>query len=245
MIKFIIYEDDKNAVKKYTNIINKYMLKRNVNYKIFIFNKYEKAISDIIMNDCDGKKIYLLDVEVPGMTGIELAKEIRSNGDWSSQIIILSAYEEKNYYLLTNRLLMFSFILKSKLNKDLILTLDTIRKVFLNDNVLTFKNNSEVYNIFYNDICYIEKNIHNNDATIYTKDSKYVIRSSINKLMEKLNNDVRFFKSHRSCIINIDNVCEYDTENNVVKFKNAEINLVARNKKKEFINKLLEKKTVI
>ena len=244
MIKFIIYEDDSEIVKNYINIINKYMLKKNVNYKILVFNKYEKAINNIIINNCDGKRIYLLDVEVPGMTGIELAREIRSTGDWSSQIIILTAYEKKDYYLLTNRLLMLSFILKSKLDKDLILSLDTIWKIFFNEKVLSFKYNSEVYNIFYNDIFYIEKNIHNNNSTIYTGNGKYIIRSSIKKLMETLNYDSRFFNSHRSCIINLDNVCEYDINTNVVKFKNRDINLVSRDKKKEFRNRLLENNNI-
>ena len=241
MIKFVIYEDDKIIINNYINIINKFMINKDINYKILIFNKYEKNVSNIIENNCNEKRVYLLDVEVPGMTGIELAREIRNCGDWNSQIIILTAYEKKNYFLLTNRLLMLNFILKSELSRELILSLDTIWKIYFRENVLSFKNNGNIFNVFYSDICYIEKNLHSNSSTIYTKNNKYVIRSSINNLLKLLNYDSRFFKTHRSCIINLDNVCLYDMDKNVIKFKNKEINLVSRDKKRKLKDLLMNK----
>ncbi len=233
MIKFIIYEDDLNNLDNYINIINKYMLNKNITYKILVFNKFEKNLYDILKNTNNEKRIYLLDIEVPGMSGIDLAREIRNNGDWQSQIIIITGYNIRNYYLLTNRILVLTFILKNKLKTELNLSLDTIWKIFFTERVLSFRYNGEIFNIFYNDINYIEKNLYDNSATIFTKNDIYVIRSSINMLMKKLEIDKRFFKSHRSCIINLDNVCCYDINRNVVKFKNNEINLVSRNKKKE------------
>ena len=241
MIKYIIYEDNKKMANKYIRIINRYMLKRNINYKIIVFDKYNDDMENLIINRNKEKLVYLLDVEVPGLSGIDLAREIRNNGDWQSQLIIITGYEEKKYYLLTNRLLLLTFILKGNLNKELILAFDDILKIFYNDSIFTFKYNSEIFNIFYDDIYYIEKSLHNNVATIYTKEEKYVIRSSINSLMKSLGKDTRFFKSHRSCIVNLNNICSYNIDSNVIKFKNKEINLVSRNRKKEFIKLLLDK----
>lgn len=241
MIKYIIYEDNGRMASKYIKMINKFMLKKNINYKILVFSNYNKEIENIIRNKSKEKLVYLLDVEVPGLSGVDLAREIRNNGDWQSQLIIITGYEGKKYFLLTNRLLLLTFILKSNINKELMLALDDILKIFYNDSILTFKYNGEIFNIFYNDIYYIEKSLHNNVATIYTKDEKYVIRSSINNLMKTLEEDTRFFKTHRSCIVNLNNVCGYNTDSNVIKFKNKEINLVSRNRKKEFIRLLMDK----
>lgn len=244
MIKYIIYEDDEEITKKYTKIINSYMINKNINYRIIVFNKFDSEIHNIIKNNNDEKIVYLLDIEVSELSGIDLAREIRKNGDWKSQIIMLTAHEEKNYFLLTNRLLTLAFIYKNNLENELVLALDDILKICFNDNILTFRYNSEIFSVFYNDIYYIEKNIHNNSSTVYTKDKKYTIRSSINNLMKIFKSDSRFFKTHRSCIINLDNVCEYNIDFNVIKFKKGEINLVSRNKKKEFIKLLLDKSNI-
>ena len=244
MITFIVYEDNDIMSKNYVRIIKKFMFNKHINYKVLIFNKFDSSMIDLIKNNTDSRKVYLLDIEVPKMDGIDLAREIRNSGDWNSQIMIITADDKKDYFLLTNRLMLLNFILKSDLEKELLLSLDTVYKIFFNDGVLSFKYNGEIFNILYNDIYYIEKNINDNSSTVVTKDSKYTIRNSINALLKELGDDNRFFKSHRSCIINMNNVLGYDINNNIIKFSNREINLVARNKKKEFKRKLLNRNIV-
>jgi DNA-binding NarL/FixJ family response regulator len=41
--------------------------------------------------------ILLLDVEMPGMTGIEVARKLRDNGQAKTKILVLSAYDDKEY----------------------------------------------------------------------------------------------------------------------------------------------------
>ena len=244
MIKFIIYEDNDVMAKNYVRIIKKFMFNKHINYKVPIFNEFSDSMMDLIKNNDDYKKVYLLDVEVPKMDGIDLAREIRNRGDWKSQIMIITADDKKDYFLLTNRLMLLNFILKSNLEKELLLSLDAVHKIFFNDMVLSFKYNSEIFNIFYNDIYYIEKNINDNSSTVVTKNNQYTIRNSINALMKKLGDDDRFFKSHRSCIVNVNNILEYDINKNIVKFSNREINLIARNKKRELKKRLLDRNIV-
>ncbi len=232
MINFILYEDNTDNTRDYISIINKFMLNKNMNYKIHSFDKYTNRIISLINKSIDGRNVFILDVEVPGMNGIDLARLIRSYGDWYSQIIIVTAYDKKKYYSLTSRLLMLDFINKKNLTTELFLCLDVAWKIFFKDKKLSYKYNGEIINIFYNDIYYIEKNIHNNISTIVTGNNEYIIRSSINNIMKVFNSDSRFFKTHRSCIINLDNVCKYDIKNNIVCFRNKSTNLVARDKKK-------------
>ena len=235
MIDFIIYDDDVDIKSVYYKIIHKYMLNKTFDYRIITFNEYNVKIKDIIYSKENRCKVYLLDIEVPIVSGIDLAHEIRNSGDWKSQIIFLTAYKNKGkkYINLTNRLLSLDFIFKNNMYKDLSLCLDIILKIFSTNKVLSFRYNGEIIKVFYKNIYYIEKNLYNNDSTIVTKDSKYTIRSSINSLIERLGNDNRFFKSHRSCIINLDNVIGYDISNNIILFEDDCVNLIARSKKKE------------
>ena len=241
MINYVLYEDNKDNMNEYIKIINKFMLNKSMDYKILTFSKYTNKISKIINKSIDGRKIYILDVEVPGMNGIDLARAIRNSDDWNSQIIIVTAYDKEKYYSLTDRLLMLNFISKYDLANELVLSLNIAWKIFFNDKVLSYKYNSEIFNIFYNDIYYIEKNLHNNDSTIITCDNKYIIRSSINELVKIFSGDNRFFKTHRSCIVNINNIVSYDISSNIIKFKKGEIDLVSRNKKQEFKDLLYDR----
>lgn len=67
------------------------------------------------------------------------------------------------------------------------------------------------------------------------------IRYTINKLADIVRNDPRFFKTHRSCIINLNNVINYDIENNIIKFKHGETNLISRTQKEELKARLINK----
>ena len=244
MIDFIIYEDNKIMINNYIRIINSFMLNRHLEYRIIIFKKWDDDFIKYISSDNTGKKVFLLDIEMDMMNGIDIAREIRNSDDWDSQIIIMTPYKEDNYCLLTNRLLILNFIIKKNFEREMVLTLNIIYKMFFKKMVLTFKYNSEIFNIFYKDIYYIEKNINDNYSTIVTKNREYVIRSSINALMKKIDCKAVFLKTHRSCIVNLSNVLEYDIDKNVIKFDNSEINLIARNKKKEIRDLLLNKDKV-
>ena len=59
---------------------------------------------------------------------------------------------------------------------------------------------------------------------------EYLIRKSIVQLEEELDND--FYKSHRSCLVNINNIIKVDFDNNIIHFKNKEINLISRSNRK-------------
>ena len=130
---------------------------------------------------------------------------------------------------------MLNFISKkNNVKKELNFSLNVAYNILRRQNSLVFQYNSEIFQILYTDICYIEKNLNNNDSTIVTKDnSKYIINKSINKLMEMFRDEKNFFKTHRSCIVNLDNITCFDIKRNIIKFKSSQINLVSRNRRKE------------
>ncbi len=231
MINFIVYIEDKEELYNYKRIINSFMKKKKEEYKISLY-------SDNI--DEGGKKIYLLD----GNNTINIAKDIRYSNDWDSQIILSFSNNKHNNFnlIMLEKIFKLDILFKDidwldKLNMYLEIDYNIINR----NKTLCFKYCNELFNILYSDICYIEKNLCDNVSTIVTNNNKYVINLSICKIMEILDNDTRFYKCHRSCIVNIDNIISYDMSSNIVKFKNYDINLIARNKKKELENKIIER----
>ena len=231
MINFIIYEDEQKYRELYISIILKLVGSMQSAYKIVEIEKYDKNTMKTI-NNLTGKKIYILDIEVPGKSGLDLAREIRNSGDWDSQMIVVTTHEHLKNTTLTSRMLMLDFItkfydLENSLNECLKISLNIIE----NHKSLNFQYSGELYQIPYSDILYIEKNVDNSYSTIVTKDSEIEIKKLIGALEEELKEDNRFYRTHRSCIVNIDNITSVELRDCIIHFGNKNTTLLSRDKK--------------
>lgn len=240
-MNFVIYEDCKEYVAKYKNVINKLLGVTTLNYKIIEINEYNEKVKESL-NKIEGNKIYILDIEVSGMTGLELARKIRKTGDWTSPIIIVTSHDEFKHVGYTAKILMLNFITKNEeLEKDLSETLEVALEINMSKKSLCYTSKGDLYYIPYHDILYIEKSLNDNNCNVVTINNVYNIRKTIIDLEDKLSDDINFIKTHRSCIINLKNIKYIDFENNIIAFANKEIYLLARAHKK----KLKERMKVI
>ena len=92
MLRFIICEDNKEFNNRLAMIINKVMMPYNFEYKISKFEKYNKEVEEIIIRKNE-QKIYILDVELPEVSGLEIASTIREQ-DLDSTIIFVTSHPE-------------------------------------------------------------------------------------------------------------------------------------------------------
>ena len=231
MINFIIYEDEKKYREMYIAIILKIIGSMQFAYKITEIDKYDKTTMSKI-NKLVGKKIFILDIEVPGKSGLDLAREIRNSGDWNSQMIVATTHEQLKNATLTSRMLMLDFIskyfdLEDSLSDSLKLSLNIIE----NHKSLNFQYNGELYQIPYNDILYIEKNVDDPYSTIVTKISTIEIKRMIGVIEKELSDDRRFYRTHRSCIVNVDNITSVELKDNIINFGKKSTMLLSRDKK--------------
>lgn len=238
MINFILYEDSPKMRERYKKAILKLIGSNNKNYKIIEMDKYNEE-NEKKLNNIDGYKIYLLDIEVPGKSGLDLARSIRNNGDWDSQIIVITSHEQYSNVGYTSKLLMLDFISKySNIEDELRNTLNLALDIFTHHKSLSFFLNGEIYQIPYNQILYIEKSLNNNNCKIVTHESEYCTRDTIQNLEKVLCSDHRFMKTHRSCIVNLNNISSVDLSRNIIFFNDKQIDLISRNKKKELKERL-------
>lgn len=232
-MNFIIYEDEIEYSKRYKNAIHKLFGKLTLNYEIIEINEYNEQ-TEIIMDKIDGNKIYILDIEVSGKSGLELARKIRKKGDWTSPIIIVTSHDEFRNVGYTGKILMLDFISKNgDLKSNLYKSLQTALEINLTNKAISYTNKGELYYIPHQDILYIEKSLNDNTSNIVTKNNAYAIRKTIKELENELIQYISFIKTHRSCIINISNVKHIDFDNNIISFINKEIDLLSRSHKKD------------
>jgi len=238
MINFVIYEDEKKFREKYISIILKLIGGMKVAYRIHEFEKYEQTTIKKI-KQITGKKIFILDIEVPGKSGLDLAREIRNDGDWLSPMIIVTTHDHLKNTAFTSKMLMLDFISKFyKCEENLKDTLKLSLNIIENHQSLNFQYNGELIQIPYDNILFIEKNVEDLYSTVVTETERITIKKTISSIEEELKKDPRFFRTHRSCIVNIDKVTSVELRECIIHFGNIETPLLSRDKKSELKMKL-------
>ena len=231
MITFVVCDDNKHVREINQTIIAKAAMPYDFNYKVKLFNCYDKKLQEVI-NDTSNIKIYLLDIEMPGCNGIEIAKKIRKV-DWESIIIFLTTHEELEMKVLKQKLLVLDFVSKFENYENKIVEAINLVLNNINENkVLTIKSYNEIYHVKLDSILYVCKDSYKQTTIIVTVDEKYEVYEPLYKVVEKL--DSRFARTHRACYVNTKNIKYVDFSNRKIVFLNdATINYLSRNYKKE------------
>ena len=229
-MNFVVYENNEKKFMEYKNIIFKLMSGFKICYKTILVRPDEEL--DLLT--LNGAKIFIVDE-------IDIVRKIRESGDYNSQIIFMIDEIKSNIIPNVSNLLILDFISKTNYVFD---NLYNALKVAMdisgmNSMKMCFSYENEYYQIPYKDILYIEKILNDNTSLIVTKNNKYVVRKSIVKLEKELCNKDMFFKTHRSCIVNMDNIIHVDFNEGIINFLENEIKLLSRSKKKELKCKLL------
>ncbi len=240
MVNFIIYEDKEIIRKNYIKIIHKLMGKSDVSYEIHQYSSYTSSLKEFIRNNI-GQNIYILDIEVPGKSGLDLAREIRLTGDVDSQLIVVTAHKEMLDNTFINRSLILNFVSKfDNCDENL---LQALKDAYINctrHKAYIFKNDGDLYRIPYDDIYYFEIDSLSGSVNLYTKTKVFNIKKTIRSILEDLK-DPRFMKTHKSCIINLYNVSRVDLSNLVIYFtEEISTDLLSRNYKKELQERLIK-----
>lgn len=219
MIRFIACDDTEEALDKAAKAIQRVMMSYDFDYKISKFTKYDEELHNLIKSKSE-QKVYILDVQMPKVSGLEIASEIRDSGDWDSMIIFVSAHPECKDDIFFSRLMALDFIskffdYKERLEKSLLKVLEIYDK----KTVLIFTFDYTTYRVPINKILYIEKVTDEHKCIIATENGKkYEVTSTLKDLANKLNDN--FYQTHKKCIVNVKNIDEVDYITNTITFDN-------------------------
>lgn len=225
-MNFYIYEQDKHTIFYCKEIINKVFFSRNLSYQVFEEKEFHPHLDD-------KNKVILID---PTMDNAEtFIKELRESGDYHTPIICLLSEKDMLYYIEHNCSLWFSTLcIKNKeFEEQLKIRLLHIIQFFCTQPSLSLCQEGELFKVPYQDILYIEKELHSNQCLVVTLHNRFSIRSSVKKMEDDLKDVSFFFKCHQSCIINLQNVIRIDFSSNKIYFENEALSLLSRSKRKE------------
>lgn len=233
MLNFILMDDDMN---------HNHNMKKGLEY---IFRKYDIEADTMLtatepypvleysIHNSDEYNVYLLDVDFGcDINGVELALKIREN-DVLAYIVFVSGHPE--FVMSSLKAKIFDFLVKP-------ISLETLEKcivkiykdfILINKNkrtLLAVKSGFHVYQINTQNIFFLEKYGHL--LIIHTNNGQIRSKESLDNIMTKLDHK-KFYKCHKSYLVNLDQITEIDNENNCIYFNNGESCLFSKRCKKE------------
>ncbi len=218
MINFIICDDVKQYREMVEHIVVSYMMKNKLEYKTHVFKDYDSDFLKIVEYKLSFK-VYILDIETPTRSGIDIARLIR-NKDVDSVLIFLTGHQELGHVVMKNDFLFLSYINKfDDCEKRLTKSLDKALQMFKIKSVIRFKDNGVVYTIPQDDILYITRDSVERKCIIVTDYSEFHVGKNLAELEEEVNDN--FVKTHRACLMNTKRILSFSKSQKEVVFDNG------------------------
>ncbi|WP_338564066.1 LytTR family DNA-binding domain-containing protein [Paraclostridium sordellii] len=197
MLNIVICEDEIEQQEILKDYLEQILNEINSKYEILIFNSGE----ELFKNYPDNIDIFLLDIQMDGLNGMEVARKIRQIDKKEVEIIFTTSlieYIQEGYEVRAYRYLLKPIKLED-LKKHIILCIEELTKNKESYIAVNEKNNTCKVKI--SEITYIE--IQKREMTIHTINEDYTINSSMSKLENELSK-YNFYRCHKSFMVNID-----------------------------------------
>lgn len=194
-LKIAICDDEQNQIEYLSGVVsdwarkNRHVAERKTysSAKSFLFDYAEEKDFDIL----------LLDVEMPGMNGVELAKTVRRENS-TVQIVFITGYYE--YFSDGFDVSALHYLIKPADEGKLLPVLDrAVSNLSYRQRAVLLTAPDGDVKISLADICYVEsENVH---VVVHTVSGVYRSRISLAKFAEQL--DETFIKVHRSYLVGL------------------------------------------
>ncbi|WP_022775772.1 LytR/AlgR family response regulator transcription factor [Butyrivibrio sp. AE2015] len=195
MYRVAICDDEKSSAAEAAGLLEKYKRsKPGVEFKLDIFNSSIELLGAMEKESYD---IYLLDIYIDRMNGIEIAETIRKR-DSGGQIIFMTS--SNAFYKEAFRIQAVHYLEKPILEEEFFSAMD---RVCVKEEVkfLTVRDSGELSRIPVDEILYIQSEDHY--KRILTEKKSYFVRSTMQMLMDDLGDVPYFYLLGKNVIINL------------------------------------------
>ena len=194
-MRIAVCDDEELFRIEFKSVLDKVLI--NAEYDIDTFSGGSSLYEAFLKNPFD---LVFLDIEMPGIDGITLAKRLRAVSE-NVQIVFLTSHIE--YALEGYEVNALRYLVKPVDMNKLSEVLKYIQDKKNNSRQIMIKQEGEDIVIDISDVIYIESLDKN--VRIVTSKSEYITRYNISDYEEELKNS-GFFRSHRSYLISLSKV---------------------------------------
>ena len=203
MLHISVCDDSEHDIKLISDELEKYALKKHIQFAISTYSKPEALIYELEDNKI--ADIFILDVSMPGKDGFELADEIRKHSS-TAVILFLTSHEDMAARGYKSKALRY--IIKMNLSRDIEEAMDcAVAEISeMGESTIMLRRYNDYWRIPYSDI--ISVNRISRQLVITTNShGELTDNRGINEFFEILNNS-RFLFIDRSCFVNIDYISQ-------------------------------------
>lgn len=224
LVRLAVCDDDRIMVEYISDKLREY-------YGECTINKYEDGES-LLADSC--RQLFdalFLDIDMPGMDGMELAEKIRNSNKYV-KIVFVTNKEEFVYAAYKYQ--AFRFVRKSFLEQELLEVMTDLRETLKSENeYISIETKHGMMEIKIRDIKYIESQAHK--SIINTTNNAFEVGRSISEY-EKLLEGNGFIRTHKGYLVNFRYI--YSIGNTDVNLTDESKVPLSRNKVKETKTKL-------
>lgn len=202
MLTIAVLDDEDIYIDRIKRITEEYMNRMGIKRVINVYKNGQDVLTDLKKEKYFD--IYLLDMKLPDMNGLEVAKQIRRR---SSDSILIYVTHYVDYSTACYEVNAYRYILKTELEEDLpkayLSMKEALRKKRKCDRFYMVERYGKREKIFYRDIYYLKKE--GKYVIIVHKNGESQVRKPISLMLEELQSE-EFLMIDRSCAVNIDHV---------------------------------------
>lgn len=200
-MKIAICDDDNMVMKQLEKYLAEYFKQNGLKQPLFL----SYSTGEELLENASDADIIFLDIELPYQNGITIGQKLKEQNP-KLIIFIITSYEE--YLDDAMRFQVFRYLSKPIDKNRLFRNLeDAVRRYVLTEAKIGIETKDGVHTIHTSDIIFIEAK--EKAVTIYTEQENFISIRPMNYLEEKLSLP-RFFRTHRSFIVNLDYVSFFD-----------------------------------
>lgn len=198
MLQIGVCDDDSRMLSVYEDAVRKSLERCGCAGRLMSYQNSENLLWDVT-EDGFHFDLLLLDIEMPGVTGMELAERLRP---FLPDVKIIFVTSHIEYAIDAFELSVFRYVPKTELSGRLPAALDAaVGLLALEDGrTYTIQTNSRLERIPYRKILYIEREGRN--ARLVTEDGEARVRKSLQQVLEELGAE-EFIFTDRGCIVNL------------------------------------------
>ncbi len=232
MLKVFICEDNKEERERFSKIISDIILIENYDIELeLVSSNPNELINHIAKNDFSG--LYFLDIDLKSeINGIELAAKIRKY-DSRGFIVFITTHAEMSYLTFIYKVEAMDYIIKDDYNRirerigQCIEDANTkySAKTTELQKIFTIKSVDKIINIEYKKILFFETAPIIHKVIVHAIDRQIEFYAKMKDIEKRL--DDRFYRCHKSFIVNRDNINEIDFTKRCIYMINGEQCLIS------------------
>lgn len=232
MMKIYICEDIEVQRDRIQQVIENIVLMEDLDMELSCVSEDPHEILEKV-KETEEVGLYFLDIELGAdMTGLTLAQEIRKY-DPRGFVIFITTHSEMSYMTFIYKLEALDFILKDNPEELGKRVYECILKA--NQRFASAKNkvhgnfsvkvNEKVFTVDYEDILFFETSPNVHKIILHCKNRQMEFLGKIKEIEKQV--DERFYRCHRSFLVNRDNIREIDFQKRVIYMVNGDECLIS------------------